>query len=208
MQNTKCKTCRRISQKLFLKGERCFSPKCPVAKSSYPSGFGKKRRRGPSDYGKALMEKQKLRKWYGLSERQFKKYVKETLSKHGKSEDLSNELIKKLERRLDNVVFRLGFAGSRAHARQLVSHGYFLVNQKPVNVPSFELKKEDVIAIKEGKKKNRVFKDLSSLLKKKQISSWLKLNIAKLEGQFTGDPSLEEVAPPAEIPTIFEFYSR
>jgi len=210
MQNTKCKICRRIGQKLFLKGDRCLSPKCPMIKRAYPPGFEKRRKRRKtfSDYGKALREKQKLRYWYGLSERQFKKYVKETLTKRGKAEDISNELIKKLEKRLDNVIFRLGFAKSRAHARQLVSHGCFLVNKKPVNIPSFKLKKEDVITIKEQKKKNPVFKDLPILLKKKEVSSWLKLSVEKLEGKFIGEPSLEEVAPPAEIPIIFEFYSR
>lgn len=208
MQNTKCKICRRVSQKLFLKGERCSSPKCPMVKRAYPPSFGKKRRKKVSDYGRALNEKQKLKHCYGLSERQFRKYVKEALTKRGKTEDVSNELIKKLEKRLDNVIFRLGFAKSRAHARQLVSHGCFLVNGKPVNIPSFELKKEDIITIKEEKKKNPVFSDLPTLLKKKEVSSWLKLNIEKLEGKSIGEPSLEEVAPPAEISVIFEFYSR
>lgn len=208
VKNNKCKICRRLGQKLFLKGERCLSPKCPMVKNAYPTSFRKKRRKTSSDYKKALNEKQKLKNWYGLSERQFKKYVKEVLAKHGKDKDLSNELIKKLEKRLDNVVFRLGFATSRAHARQLVSHRYFLIDKKPVNIPSFEVKKENVIAIKEQKKKNSVFRDLPILLKKKQISSWLKLDIEKLEGKFTGEPSLEEVVPPAEIPVIFEFYSR
>ncbi len=208
MQDAKCKICRRIGQKLFLKGERCLSPKCPMIKRAYPPGFEKRRRKTPSDYRKALSEKQKLRHWYGLSEHQFKKYVKETLAKRGKAEDISNELIKKLEKRLDNVIFRLGFAESRAHARQLVSHGFFLVNKKLVNIPSFKLKKEDVITIKEEKKKNPVFRDLPTLLKKKQVSSWLELNIEKLEGKFIGEPFLEEVLPPAEISVIFEFYSR
>ena len=210
MQDSKCKICRRLGQKLFLKGERCLSPKCPMVKRAYPPGFERKgrRRRTISDYGKALKEKQKLRHWYGLSERQFKKYVKETLAKQGKVEDVSNELIKRLEKRLDNVIFRLGFAKSRIHARQLVSHGYFLVNKKPVNVSSFELKKGDVITIKKGKNKKIVFKDLPILLKKKQVSSWLELNKEKLEGKFIGEPSLEEAAPPTEIPVIFEFYSR
>ncbi len=210
MQYTKCKICRRLGQKLFLKGERCLSPTCSMVKRAYPPGFEKRgrRRRTLSDYGKALKEKQKLRHWYGLSERQFKKYVKETLAKQGKVEDVSNELVKRLERRLDNVIFRLGFVKSRAHARQLVSHSYFLVNKKPVNIPSFELKKGDVITIKKGKSKKIVFKDLSALLKKKQVVSWLELNKEKLEGKFIEEPNLEEAVPPTEISVIFEFYSR
>ena len=209
MENDVCKICRRLGQKLFLKGERCLSPKCPMVKRSYPPGIkAKRRKRVPSGYAKELQEKQKLRYWYGLSEHQFKKYVKETLAMRGKVEDLEEELIKRLEKRLDNVIFRLGLAASRAQARQLVSHGYFLVNKKPVNIPSFGLKKGDVIAIKKGKEKKIVFKDLSRILKGKQLPSWLEFKKEKLEGKFIREPSLEEAAPPAEIPIIFEFYSR
>src|SRR3990167_1033308 len=148
-----CKTCRRLGQKLFLKGDRCLSQKCAMVRRAYAPGPQKKRRGGsPSEYKKSLQEKQTLKRWYGLSERQFKKYVKETLLRMGKVEDVANELIRRIEKRLDNAVFRLGFALSRAHARQLVSHGIFLVNGKPVNIPSFELKKGDVITIKESKK--------------------------------------------------------
>ena len=169
----------------------------------------KKRRGGtPSEYKKSLQEKQILKRWYGLSERQFKKYVKETLSRMGKVEDVADELIRKLEKRLDNAVFRLGFALTRAHARQLVSHGIFLVNGKPANIPSFELKTGDIITIKESKKSKPVFKDLSVSLKKKEVHSWLSLNKDKLEGKTIGEPSLQEVNPPAEISLIFEFYSR
>ena len=143
-----------MGQKLFLKGDRCFSQKCAMVKRAYAPGPQKKRRGGnPSEYKKSLEEKQTLKKWYGLSERQFKRYVNETLEKMGKVENVSNELIKRLELRLDNAIFRLGFAKSRNQARQMVSHSYFLINGKPVNIPSYSIKKGDVISIKEHKKK-------------------------------------------------------
>ena len=185
----------------------------PISKNTNPAapqiGPQKKRRGGTaSEYKKSLQEKQTLKRWYGLSERQFKKYVKETLLRMGKVEDVANELIRRIEKRLDNAVFRLGFALSRAHARQLVSHGIFLVNGKPVNIPSFELKKGDVITIKESKKSKPVFKDLAVSLQKKEAPLWLSLNKDKFEGKTIGEPSLQEVSPPAEISLIFEFYSR
>ncbi len=204
-----CKTCRRAGQKLFLKGDRCFSQKCAMIKRAYAPGPQKKRRGGsPSEYKKSLQEKQTLKKWYGLSERQFKKYVKQTLAKMGKVENVSNELIKELESRLDNVIFRLGFVNSRIHARQLVSHGYFLVNGKPVNIPSYNVKRGDIISIKESKKKKTIFKELQTQLKRKETPLWLNIDKEKIEAKSVGEPSLDEVKPPAEIPLIFEFYSR
>ena len=209
MQYDQCKTCRRLGQKLFLKGERCFSAKCAMVKRAYAPGPQKKKRGGSSsEYKKSLNEKQTLKKWYGLSERQFERYVKESLAKMGKVDDVSAELIRRLEKRLDNVVFRLGLAKSRAQARQLVSHSYFLVNEKPVNIPSYEVKKNDVISLKQNKKAKNIFTSLSVSLKNQEIPSWLVLDKEKLEAKTTGEPSLDEVKPPAEISLIFEFYSR
>jgi small subunit ribosomal protein S4 len=209
MKYDQCKTCRRLGQKLFLKGDRCFSQKCAMVKRAYAPGPQKKRRGGaPSEYKKSLEEKQTLKKQYGLSERQFKRYVKETLEKMGKVKDVSAELIGRLEKRLDNVVFRLGFAKSRVMARQLVSHGYFLINGKPVNIPSYQVKKDDSIALKEHKKAKGVFKELGNEMKRKEIPAWLTLNKEKLEAKTIGEPNLDEVKPPAEISLIFEFYSR
>lgn len=209
MKNNECKTCRRLGQKLFLKGDRCFSQKCAMVRRAYSPGPQKKRKGGSaSEYKKSLVEKQTLKNWYGLSEKQFKKYVKETLNKIGKVENVAEELIKKLEKRLDNVVYRFGFAFSRAQARQMVTHGYFLVNGKPINIPSYSVKKGDVISIKETKKKKLVLKDILPQLKKKETPLWLKLDKEKFEGQSAGEPTLEEVNPPAEISLIFEFYSR
>lgn len=204
-----CKTCRRLGQKLFLKSERCFSPKCAILRRAYAPGPQKKRKSGsPSEFKKSLTEKQTLKKWYGLSERQFKRYVKETLEKMGKVENVAEELIRRLEKRLDNVVFRLGFAKTRAQARQLVSHGYFLINGKPVNIPSYQVKKGDVIAIKENKKAKGIFKELQAQIKKYETPAWLSLEKDKLQAKPIGEPNLDEVKPPAEISLIFEFYSR
>ena len=209
MLNSKCKICRRLGVKLFLKGEKCLSPKCPMIKRNYPPGQKGKRRPTPlSEYGKALREKQKLKNWYNLEERQFKNYVKKILEKRGKVEDPSSLLIKTLESRLDNVVFRLGFANSRALAKQLVSHGHFLVNGRSINIPSYLVKNGDVISIKPQKIKKAIFQNLKNLLKKYKTPSWLALDVEKLEGKVIGEPTLQEAAPPAEISAIFEFYSR
>lgn len=194
---------------MFLKGERCASAKCAMIKRAFPPGPEKKRRPGAaSGYKKALTEKQKLRRWYGLPEYQFKQYVVDILEKRGKIQDIADELIKRLEKRLDSVVFNLGLAKSRTNARQMVSHGYFLVNNKTVNIPSFKMKKGDLIAIREGKKKKGAFKDIEVQLKKRTIPSWLEINKDTLIGKVKGEPSLAEVMPPAEISIIFEFYSR
>ena len=149
-----------------------------------------------------------MKKWYGLSERQFKRYVNETLEKMGKVDDVSNELIRKLEKRLDNVIFRLGFAKSRVQARQLVSHGYFLINDNPVNIPSYQVETNDTVTLNGNKKGKGVFKELAVELKRKEVPVWLSLSKEKLEGKIIGEPSLDEVKPPAEISLIFEFYSR
>lgn len=195
--------------KLFLKGDRCLSPKCPMVKRPYPPGEkGKRRTRPLSEYGKELREKQKLKYWYNLKERQFRKYVKEVLEKRGKVEDAGALLIKKLESRLDNVIFRMGFVSSRVQARQVVSHGHFLVNGKKVNIPACQVKKGDKITLRPTSIKKTIFQNLSTTLKKYKPPSWIELNIEKLEGKIVGQPSLEEAAPPAEILAIFEFYSR
>jgi len=161
-----------------------------------------------SEYGKELREKQKLREWYNLGERQFKKYVKEVMEKRGKVEDVSELLIVKLERRLDNVIFRLGLSSSRIQARQLVSHGHFLVNRRIINIPSYQLKKGDKISLRLNSIKKTIFQNLALALKKHKPPSWLKLDAEKIEGEVTGKPSIAEAAPPAEISAIFEFYSR
>jgi len=184
-----------------------------MIKKAYPPGAIKKRRGRPlSEYGKELRDKQKLRKWYGLSEKQFSNYVKDVLDRvHSSSsmtENPAEGLIRKLETRLDNIVFRLGFAVNRVQARQMVSHRHFLVNGKPVNIPSFSLRKGDRISVRPSSQEKEIFKKLDASLKKYQEPSWLHLDKSKIEGEVVALPALEEVAPPAEISSIFEFYSR
>ena len=174
-----------------------------------PAPDKKRKSRGAvSEYKKSLVEKQALKNLYGLSERQFKKYVLNALSRIRKVENVSDELIKSLEKRLDNVIFRIGFAKTRAQSRQLVNHAYFFVNGKSVNIPSFEVKKGDVVSIKESKKKKLIFQELSKDLKKMEAPSWLKLNKEGFSADVLGDPSLAEANPPVEISLIFEFYSK
>ena len=212
--DAKCKICRRQGVKLFLRGERCFSPKCAMVKRPYAPGLkGKRRKRAPSEYAKGLREKQNLKKWYGLGERQFKRYVKEILEKtrkasSGKAKDATVILIRRLESRLDNVIFRLGIVSSRSFARQLVSHGYFKINNRPVDVPSFQVKKGDVIKIKPGKQKKKVFQNLAQALKKQRLPEWLVFDAQTFEAKVVSDPFLGPENLPAEISTIFEFYSR
>lgn len=180
-----------------------------MTRKPYAPGAKKKRRARPlSEYGKELKEKQKLKNWYNLEERHLKNYVKEVLEKKGAAEDTGDLLIKKLEHRLDNVVFKLGFNPSRSQAKQAVGHGHFLVNGRKVDIPSYALKKGDVVSLSEKSKGKTLYKNISNVLKKYTPPSWLKLDAEKMEGQVAGDPKLEEVSPPAEISAIFEFYSR
>lgn len=209
MKQNKCKICRRVGVKLFLKAEKCMSVKCPMVKRPYPPGIrSKQRRRNLSEYAKQLNEKQKLRNWYNLRERQFKSCAKYALDKRGKIGNAQDIFIGKLEKRLDNVVFRLGFACSRVQARQLVSHKHFLVNGKRVNISSYQVDNGDEIQISAISQKNIVFQNLSMTLEKHQPPSWLKLDSKNLKGKVIGEPSFAEVAPPAEVSAIFEFYSR
>lgn len=206
--NSKCKICRRLGSKLFLKGEKCLSPKCLMIKKPYPSTQGKRRRGQMSEYAKELKEKQKLKNWYNLRENQFSNYVKDVLNKRGKVENTGDLLIAKLESRLDNVIFRLGFSNSRSQSRQIVNHGHILLNGRKNDIPSTQVKKGDIISIRPQSSKKTVFENLSNILKKYQSPSWLELNAEKMEGKVTGKPTLDEAAPPAEVSAIFEFYSR
>lgn len=188
-----------------------------MVKRSYPPGQKKRksRRSALSEFGKELREKQNLKNWYNLSERQFSNYIKGILKKSlpagrhgGKAEDTATLLIQKLETRLDNVIFRLGFASSHSQARQFVSHGHFTVNGRNVNVPSHRLKVGDKIGIRLASKKKKIFENISAVLKKHKPVGWLGLNIEKLEGEIVGLPTMEDAAPIAGISSIFEHYSR
>jgi len=206
---SKCKICRRFGTKLFLRGERCFSPKCAITRrgTTPPGQPRKKVRGGLTEYGKAKREKQKLRNLYHLSETQFRNYVKEILAKKGKELNLSYELFKKLEKRLDNIVFKLGFSSSRRQAKQIVSHGFFTVNKKSINIPSYQVKKGELISLKESKRKGTYFKNLSETIKKVEVPTWLSLDKENYIGEIKEEPIFDEKLV-AEIPTIIEFYSR
>ncbi len=209
MKNSKCKICRRAGEKLFLKGDRCLTAKCSIVKKPYPPGIkGKNRRRNISEYGKELKEKQKLKNWYNLSEKQFSRYVKQVLDKRGLVEDASALLLSKLESRLDNVVFRMGLADSHTQARQMVNHGHFLINNRKMDIPSYQVKRGDKVMVRPQSKDIGSLKNIQVKLKKYKAPSWLRLNPEKLEGEITKEPFLEEATPIAEISAIFEYYSR
>jgi len=207
MREVICKKCRRIGQKLFLKGERCFTPKCAMVKKPYPPGIHgkKKKRRATSEYGVQLTEKQKVRQIYNIRERQFKRYFQEASREKGV---IGDNILKKLELRLDNIAFRLGFAESRQKARQLVSHGHILVNDKKINIPSFRVKLNDVIEIKKSSLNLVLFKDLKTKLKKYKPLDWFSLDKDKLEGKIISLPNQEDIKIPADLQMIVEYYSR
>jgi len=206
----RCKICRRTGKKLFLKGERCYSPKCSFVKRNYPPGAQGKRSRGKylSEYGKQMREKQKIRRSYNLKEKRLKKYVKKALSQHGKVKNSQEFFVRNLETRLDNVIYRLGLASSRSQARQLVSHGHFEVNKRKVNIPSYQVKQGDKISVRDKSKKTKVFSQLEIKLKNQAPPSWLKFDVKKITAEIVGAPTIEEAAPPADIANVFEYYSR
>lgn len=209
METKNCKICRRLGEKLFLKGERCMSAKCAMIKRPFPPGQKPKKRRGAfSEYGKELREKQKMKRWYNLSERQMEKYVNDVAEKRAKTENVADALIEKIESRLDNVVFRLGLAKSRAQASKLVSHGHFMVNGRKVDIPSYEVKTGDIISIRPGSKKKEPLKDLDALMKNYKLPKWLEFNKETGEGKFVKKPGSADVQLPVEIATLFEHYSR
>lgn len=200
-----CKKCRRAGQKLFLKGERCFSSKCAMVKKPYPPGIRGKKRKTISEYGAQLIEKQKICRIYDVRERQFKRYFREAAKEKG---IIGDNLLKKLETRLDNVIFRLGLAESRKKAFQLVSHGHVLVNNKKVGLPSFHVKPKDTIKIKKTSLSLAPFKDLKTKLKKYRAPSWLSLDINKLDGKVVSWPKQEDINIPVDIQMVVEYYSR
>jgi small subunit ribosomal protein S4 len=204
-----CKLCRREGQQLFLKGERCLTPKCAVTKRKTPPGdHGKKAAfaRKMSDYGKQMREKQKVRRIYGVMERQFRRYFREASRRKGMT---GATLLTLLESRLDNVVYRLGFADSRAQARQLVRHGHFSLNGHKVDIPSLLVNIGDVIAVREGSRSSLYFKDRSQLMQgSRSTPNWLNLSLADMSGTIANLPSREEIGVDINEQLIVEFYSR
>lgn len=200
-----CRLCRRENMKLYLKGDRCYSDKCAYERRNYAPGQHGKLRSKLSDYGLRLREKQKLRRIYGLTEKQFKLYFKEADRQKGVTG--TNFLIL-LERRLDNTVYRLGFAQSRAQARQLVRHGHFLVNGKAVDIPSYLLKPGDVISVVEKSRGLAVINEALEALPRRGVPPWLELRKEQYEGVFKTFPTREEIDIPVQEQLIVEFYSK
>ncbi len=203
-----CKLCRREGQKLFLKGERCLSPKCAVDRRGFPPGdHGRKAtmRRKVSDYGMQLREKQKARRMYGVLERQFRRYFAEATRRKGLTGEM---LLGILESRLDNVVYRLGFADSRSQARQLVRHGHFTVNGHKTDIPSYLVSAEDVIQVQEKSRSATYFKERAQVLGGARPPTWLRLSAANLSGSVVSAPNREEIAVPLREQLIVEYYSR
>ncbi len=203
-----CKLCRREGQKLFLKGERCFTPKCAMERRAYPPGVhGKRRqfRRRVSEYGTQLREKQKAKRIYGVFERQFRRYFEEAERRPGLT---GLNLLKMLETRLDNVVYRLGLASSRAQARQLVRHGHFSVNGRKTNIPSYLVRPGDEIAVRERSKEMAYFRDVVQRLGERPLPEWLSLDEETLSGRVLAFPSRDDVEIPLSEQLIVGYYRR
>ena len=201
-----CRLCRREGTKLFLKGERCFSDKCALEKRPYPPGeHGRARRLRIIGYGLQLREKQKVRRIYGVLERQFRIYFKKAERKRGIT---GENLLSLLERRLDNVVFRLGFASSRPQARQIVRHGHIEVNGKKVDIPSYLVKKGDTIAVREKSKKLEAITQAMQLTQNRPVPKWLEVDYDNLVGKVVEYPSREDIDFPVQEQLIVELYSK
>lgn len=203
-----CRLCRREGEKLYLKGERCFSPKCAIERRNQPPGpHGAARafRRKASDYGIQLREKQKARRIYGVLERQFRRYYEDAARRTGVT---GVALLQYLETRLDNVVYRLGFASSRRQARQLVLHGHITVNGKKVSVPSFLVKPGDKIAVAESSRTSPYFVALTKELRSQRAPAWLAVDPRALSGSVLSLPSREQIDTPLKEQLIVEYYSR
>ncbi len=200
-----CRICRREGLKLFLKGSRCYTRKCSFERRSTPPGMYAQRRRKVSEFGLQLREKQKVRKSYSVLERQFANYFRKAAQRSGMT---GVTLLQMLEMRLDNVVFRMGFASSRAQARQLVSHGHFAVNGRPTNIPSFQTKVGDRIEVREGRRSREYFKTTSETIKSVQIPEWVSIDAAKLAGSVLNEPTREQMPLEFNEQLVVEYYSR
>ena len=201
-----CKICRREGEKLFLKGERCLSTKCAIERKNYPPGqHGQSRRHKISEYGIQLREKQKIRRNYGLLEKQFHGLYEKAVKMRGISGD---NMLKLLERRLDNTVYRMGFAPSRRSARQLVRHRHFLVNDRIVDIPSYLMKEGDVVKVRERSKKMRIIHDSIRRVREGRLLPYLNLDKAKLEGVLIHIPERNEIPGDFHEQLVVELYSR
>ena len=199
----KCKQCRRENMKLFLKGERCLTEKCAVERRSYPPGEHGRGRIKQSEFLLQLREKQKARRYYGLLEQQFRNYYEKASQRTGVT---GENLLRMLETRLDNVVYRLGFAASRAQARQLVRHGHFNVNGRRVNIPSYQVKPDDVINVADASSAQQVIRDATDLTA--SVAPWLQADHDALTGKILKWPERAEIDTPVQESLIVELYSK
>jgi small subunit ribosomal protein S4 len=204
-----CRLCRREGEKLFLKGDRCFTPKCAFERRGYaPGQHGKSsqfRRKRDSDYNRQLRAKQKARRIYGIMERQFRRYYEVSLQRRGLT---GLNLLQILESRLDNVVYRLGYASSRAQARLLVTHGHFAVNGRRTDVPSMLVSPSDVVAVREGSLRRPYFNELPDFAKDRNIPAWLDRDLKNLSGSVLRLPERSEIDGNMQEQLIVEYYSR
>jgi len=201
-----CKLCRREGIKLYLKGDRCYSEKCAVARKGYPPGVhGRSRRQKVSEYGLQLREKQKTRRIYGVLEKQFKRYFKEADRRKGVT---GETLLQILESRLDNIIFRMGLARSRSEARQLIRHGHFAVNARKVDIPSYLIRPGDVISVRDNSRSSAYFKEVAQWGGSQGVGDWLEVDREQLTGKVVRLPLREEMDVPISEHLIVELYSR
>ena len=200
-----CRLCRREGAKLYLKGTRCYTKKCSFERRPSPPGQHAVRRRKVGEYGLQLREKQKVRRVYGVLERQFRNYFRVATTHSGVTGEY---LLRSLELRFDNVVYRMGFASSRAQARQLVGHGHFAVNGVPTNIPSFQLKPGDKIEVRESRRSREPFKTAKETLKNHQAPEWLSIDAASLAGTVSDVPRRDQMPLDLNEQLVVEYYSR
>lgn len=198
-----CRLCRREGMKLFLKGDRCYSDKCSVARRGYAPGQHGQSKKKLSNYGLQLREKQKAKRIYGVLEKQFRKYYEKAEKQRGIT---GENLLRLLEMRLDSVVYKLGYGNSRKEARQLVTHGHFLVNGKKVNIPSYNLKANDVISVCEKSRGTELFKIFNE--NPKTLPSWIEANATNFEAKVVAIPTREDIDVPVNETLIVELYSK
>lgn len=200
-----CRLCRREGEKLFLKGTKCQTEKCPIARRDYAPGQHRKLKAKLSDYGLQLREKQKVKRMYGLLERQFRKYFNIAAKTKGIT---GKVLLQLLERRLDNVIFRLGLGASRSESRQLVRHNFVYINSKRVNIPSFLVNKSDSVELKTKEKSLIAIRENLELTKQREVPGWLEFNRDKLEAKVLRLPEKEDIQQPIQEQLIVELYSK
>ncbi len=200
-----CRICRREAEKLFLKGDRCYTEKCAIERRQYPPGQHGQRRSKLSDYGVQLREKQKVRKIYGLLEKQFRTAFGRAERKKGVTGEV---LLQLLEARLDNVVYRMGFAPNRNSARQLVTHGHFLVNGRKTDIASFSVRVGDVVELKEASRNIAIINENVSKMEHRGVPVWLEMDFTNFKGKVTQVPSREDIQLTANEQLIVELYSK